>query len=120
MSASSPKEPEVVIHRPPKIHIYLVTDDQLRRVEESASNVGNRFSVMLAAISAILSLAIAMIQGEFEKEVEIAFKAAIGVLGIVAIVMLCKWRHGRSLTSRLVSGIRVRQNNPNTSSEGAP
>ncbi len=120
MSASSSKGPKVLIYPPPTIEVYQVTDDELRRIEEATSNVDYRFSTMLAMVSAILSIVIALTQGEFGAMAEIAFKAAIGVLGIVAIVMGWKWWRGRSLTSRLMSGIRARRIEPDTSSDDQP
>ena len=83
-------------------------------MEEGASNVGNEFATMLAAISITVSLAVALTQGEFETDIEIAFKAAIGVTALASVYMGIKWYRRQSLVSKLVSNIRSRRTEPDT------
>ena len=70
MSTPSPNEPKIVSHNIPIIEVYQVTDDELSRMEEAATNVGNEFAIMLAAISITITLLISLMQGKFEPDVE--------------------------------------------------
>lgn len=114
MSTPSSNEPKIVSYNIPQIEVYQVTDDELRRMEEAASNVGYEFATMLATISITVSLVIALTQGEFETDVEIAFKIAIGVSGLISIFMGVMWWRHRSSLSKLVSNIRSRRTEPDT------
>ena len=60
MSTPSPNEPKFVSHNIPRIEVYQVTDDELSRMEEAATNVGNEFAIMLAAISITISFFISL------------------------------------------------------------
>ena len=114
MSTPSSDEPKIVSYNIPRIEVYQVTDDELRRMEEAASNVGNEFATMLATVSVTVSLVTALTQGEFETDIEIAFKTAIGISTLISVCMGVKWYRHRSLVSKLMSNIRSRRTEPDT------
>ena len=114
MPTTSSNEPKVVSYNIPTIEVYQVTDDELRRIEEGTSNVGNEFATMLTAISITVSLGIALIQGQFEADTEIVFQAAVVVTGVTSVYMDIRWFRHRSTVSRLVSDIRSRRTEPDT------
>ena len=114
MSTSSSDEPKIVAYNIPRIEVYQVTDDELRRMEEGASNAGTEFATMLAGVSITISLIIALTQGEFESDIEIFFKSAIGVAALTSGYMGVKWYRHRSSVSKLMSDIRSRRTEPDT------
>ena len=114
MSTPLPGEPKIVSYNIPRIEVYQVADDELNRIEEAATNVGNEFATMLASISIMFSLLIALTQGTFETEVDILIKAAVAVSALVSLYMGIKWGRHRSSVSRILSHIRSRRTEPDT------
>ena len=114
MSTPSPNEPKFVSHNIPRIEVYQVTDDELSRMEEAATNVGNEFAIMLAAISITITLLISLMQGNFEPDVEIFFIAAVVISTSAAIIMGIQWYRHRSSVSKIISKIRSRRTEPDT------
>ena len=114
MSTPSPNEPKIVSHNIPIIEVYQVTDDELSRMEEAATNVGNEFAIMLVAISITITLLISLMQGKFEPDVEIFFIVAVVISTLTAIIMGIQWYRHRSSVSKIISQIRSRRTEPNT------
>ena len=114
MSTPSPSTPKVVSHNIPRIEIYQVTDDELSRIEEVATKVGNEFAFMLTGISITVTLLIALTQGEFQKDIEVIMNASVGVSGLTSIYMGIKWFRSESSVSKILSLIRSRRTEPDT------
>ena len=111
---SNHHQTKIVSHNIPIIEVYQVTDDELSRMEEAATNVGNEFAIMLAAISITISFLISLMQGKFEPDVEIFFKVAVVISALAAIIMGIQWYRHRSSVSKIFSKIRSRRTEPDT------
>lgn len=114
MSTPSSSSPKIVSHNIPQIEIYQVSDDELSRIEEVATKVGNEFAFMLTGVSISVTLLIALTQGEFQKDVEIIMKASLGISVLISIYMGIKWFRSESSVSKILSRIRSRRTEPDT------
>ena len=110
--------PEIVTHRIPRIEVYQVTDDELRRIEEASNQVSQDLSFALACGPSCGGIVVSLLTGEFGDTAGTILTAAAIILGLAAAYTgVCWWRH-RGAASNVIRQIRSRRIDPETSSDG--
>ncbi len=110
----SPKRdsPEVVTYRIPIIEVYHVTDDELRRLEEGCSQVGQDLTFAIASLSLGVAFAIALMTGDFRQPVGGILLTLTVVCLVVALYTGIRWWRARGITPDVVAKIRSRKTEP--------
>ena len=112
--------PEIVTHRIPRIEVYQVTDDELRRIEDASNQIAQDLSFALASGSSCIGIVVGLITGEFGSTAGAVLIAAAVILGAVAIGIGVRWgvRRHRGAASNVITQIRSRRIDPETPSDG--
>lgn len=106
--------PDIVTHTIPRIEVYQVTDDELKRIEEGSSQVAQDFAFMLAGFSLCIAFLIALVTGTFNATTGLTFRAAALVCGVSAIYTGWKWLRHRKTAPNVINSIRSRRVDPET------
>ena len=110
--------PEIVTHRPPRIEIYQVTDDELRRIEDASNQISQDLSFALACGSSCGGIVVGLLTGEFGDTAGTILAAAAIILGLATIYTGLRWWRHRGAAFNVIKQIRSRRIDPETPSDG--
>lgn len=112
MNQEQRKHPELVTYSIPRIEVYQVTEDELDRIEESTSQVGQDFTFMVTGLSITVSLVIALISGTFEENPKTFLQSLTLIAILVFIYTGSRWFRYRKKMPDVVKRIRSRKVDP--------
>jgi hypothetical protein len=112
MNNPAPSDPRIVTHNIPKIEVYQVTDDELRRIEDGCNLVAQDLTFAVAFLSAALTLGIALFSGTFSLETKLLFIVLMVLFLIVGFYTGFKWFRVRKKTPTVITEIRSRKVDP--------
>ena len=104
--------PEIVTYRIPRIEVYQVTDDELKRLEEGCSQVGQDLTLAVACFSFFVAFLIALLTATFSSVVGIIFVIVDIGSGLVGIYTGVRWWRSREKTPNVMAQIRSRKVEP--------
>jgi hypothetical protein len=110
--------PEIVTHRIPRIEVYQVTDDELRRIEDDWNQIAQDLSFALACCSFCVGIVVGLLTGEFGSTTGTVLIAAAIIFGLVAVYTGVRWWRHRNAASNVIAQIRSRRIDPETSADG--
>ena len=110
--------PEIVTHRIPRIEVYQVTDDELRRIEDASNQIAQDLSFALACGSSCGGIVVGLFTGEFGDTAGTILTAAAIILGLAAAYTGVRWLRHRGAASNVIRQIRSRRIDPETPSDG--
>ena len=67
------QDPKVITHRIPQIEIYQVTNDELQRIEDGCSNVGQDLTFSVASLSVFASFLVALLTATLTSTTQAIF-----------------------------------------------
>ena len=112
MTEETKGEPQIVSYNIPRIEVYQVTEDELKRIEEGSSQVSQDFTFMLTSFSICVSFVIALLTGHFESRAELTLKSCIGVFGLSSLYTGWRWFRNRKVAPNVIGNIRIRKVEP--------
>lgn len=107
-----PEEPQIVTHRIPRIEVYQVTDDELKRIEDGAGQVSQDLTFAVAALSFCVAFAIALATAKFSDRLFNIFLLFVVVSALVAIYTGIRWWRARKAAPTVIATIRSRKVEP--------
>jgi len=107
-----PEGPEIVTYRIPRIEVYQVADDELRRIEEGYGQVGQDLTFAVASLSSCIAFAIALATASFSDRLFITFLVLVIVSGLVALYTGIRWWGARRAAPTVIATIRSRRVEP--------
>jgi hypothetical protein len=118
VSGERREEPEIVTYRIPRIEVYQVTDDELKRIEEGSSQTGQDLTFAIASFSIAISFAIALFTGTFSHPVSLVLTVALMFCGGFGLYTGFRWRRARARTPDAIAKIRSRKVEPDVPPRG--
>ncbi len=112
MSFQDENRPKIVIHPPPEIEMYIVTEDELKRIEEQFGQTGQSFAWMLTGIGTGVSALAALATGSFDDIWKYVFVGIFAVCLAGSAYMFHGWRRHRRIAPRAIAEIRARRSDP--------
>lgn len=109
MTTQDKSEPEIVTYKIPRIELYQVTDDELRRIEEGHGQVGQNLTFATASLSAFLSFVIALLTTNTSPVVKVIFIIIVIVSFLVCAYASYRWVRDRRRGPGVISSIRSRK-----------
>jgi len=106
--------PAIVTHRIPRIEVYQVTDDELRRIEDGSNQVAQDLAFALACSSFCIAFIIALTTGTFNSSAGVTLTIAALIFGLAAIYTGTRWWRHRSSAPNVIASIRRRRVDPET------
>lgn len=110
------KDPEVVTYRIPRIEVYQVTDDEIRRIEDGCSNVGQDLTFAVASLSICASFSVALLTATLTQAVRAFFIGIVIISAVVCVYTGSKWWQTRKATPDTIAKIRSRKTEPQAQS----
>ncbi len=104
--------PRIVIHGIPKIEVYFVTEDELNRLEEGCSNIGQDLQFATVSLSLVCAFIIALLTTTMSESVRQGFGIAVAICVIVFLYAGARWWRARKITPPVISRIRKREDDP--------
>jgi len=112
--------PQVVTYRIPQIEVYQVTDDELKRLEDGCTQVGQDFSFSVACFSFFVAFLIALLSATFESVVRVIFIALDIIFGLAGAYTGLRWWLSRKRAPDVITKIRSRRVEPEVRGGDAP
>ena len=107
-----PEEFQVITYHIPRIEVYQVTEDELKRIEDGYGQVGQDFTFAVTSLSFCIAFAIALLTGSFsERLFVILLTLAIG-FAVVALYTGIRWFSARRAAPSVIATIRARKTEP--------
>lgn len=106
------RDPEVVTYRIPKIEVYQVTNDELRRIEDGCSHVGQDLTFAVASLSVFASFLVALLTAILTPTTQAIFISIEITSGVVGIYTGWRWWHARRAAPETIGKIRSRRTEP--------
>lgn len=110
-----PEEPQVVTYRIPRIEVYQVTDDELKRIEDGYGQVGQDLTFAVTSLSFCLAFAIALATGTFSGRPFIILLSLVIICALVAFYTGTRWWRARKAAPTVIETIRSRKVQPQVS-----
>ena len=105
-------DPEVVTYRIPRIEVYQVTDDEIRRIEEGCAHVGQDLTFAVASLSICVSFLVALFSATLTQASQTAFVIIIVISAVVCVYTGFRWWRERRATPDTIAKIRSRRAEP--------
>ncbi len=112
MNGEQRKDPEIVTYRIPRIEVYQVTDDELKRMEEGCSQVSQDLTFAVAFISFSIAFLITLFTAKLSELQQLIFTLISVVCGIVSFYTGLKWLRTRKTMPNVIANIRSRKDTP--------
>ena len=106
------EEPQIVTYRIPRIEVYQVTDDELRRIEDGFGQIGQDLTFAVASISCAITLAITLVTVRLSQQLFITFVSLIFIFAVVALYTGIRWLRARKAAPAVIATIRARKVEP--------
>jgi hypothetical protein len=115
-----PEGPQIVTYRIPRIEVYQVADDELRRIEEGYGRVGQDLTFAVTSLSFCIAFAIALATASFSDRLFIIFLVLVIVFGLVALYTGIRWWGARRAAPAVMATIRSRRVEPQVTGGNHP
>jgi len=112
VSPSHKDDPKIVTHGIPEIHIYKVTGDELRRLEEGEARGSHDLTLACTLFSACVALVLALATGSFSERWHELFIGLAIACGVGTLTAGRRWYKARKNVSPIIAGIRSRSVDP--------
>lgn len=86
--SSPPDEPQVITHRIPRIEVYQVTDDELRRIEDGFGQVGQDLTFAVAALSFCIAFVIVLATVSLSEGLFIIFLSLVVISALWPCILV--------------------------------
>jgi hypothetical protein len=106
------EEPQVITHRIPRIEVYQVTDDELRRIEDGFGRVDQDLTFAVASLSSCIAFAIALATASLSERLFIIFLSLVLISALVAVYTGVRWWRARKAAPAAIATIRSRKVDP--------
>ena len=107
-----PESPEIISYRIPRIEIYQVTDDELRRIEDGFGQVSQDLTFAAASLSFSTAFAIAIVTVTLSDRLFAIFLSFVVIFGLVALYTSVRWWRARKVAPAVIATIRSRKVEP--------
>ena len=104
-------------YRIPRIEVYQVTDDELRRIEYGFGQVGQDPTFAVASLSSSVAFAIALATAGLSERLFIVFLSLVVIAAIVAVYTGVRWWRARKAAPAVIAAIRSRKVEPQIAQE---
>ena len=115
-----PEEPRIVTYRIPRIEVYQVTDDELRRIEDGYGQVDQDLTFAVTSLSFCIAFAIALATASFSDRLLIIFSLLVVVFAFVALYTGLRWWRARQAAPIVIATIRSRKVEPQVAEGSHP
>jgi hypothetical protein len=105
-------EPVIVTYNIPRIEVYQVTDEELKRIEERCSQVGQDLSFAIAFISFAIAFFITLSTAVLSDLQKVIFIIVSIICCIGFFYTGIRWWNARKTAPSVISCIRSRKDNP--------
>jgi len=116
MDVRKKQDPEIVTYRIPRIEVYQVTDDELKRIEEGSGHIDQDLTFAVAFLSFAIAFVITLATATLSDLLRSIFIVVIIICTIVFLYTGTRWWRTRKTASNITAGIRSRKDNPQGSS----
>ncbi len=106
------EEPEVVTYRIPRIEVYQVTDDELKRVEDGLGHVGQDLIFAVASLSFCIAFAITLVTVTLSERLFAIFLSLVVIASLIALYTGIRLWRARGETPNGIAAIRSRKAEP--------
>ena len=117
MDVQKNQAPEIVTYRIPRIEVYQVTDDELRRIEEGSGQVDQDLTFAVAFLSFAIAFLITLSTVTLSDLMRSIFIAVIIICTVVFLYTGARWWRRRKTASNVIASIRSRKDNPEVPSQ---
>ena len=107
-----PEGPQIVTYLIPRIEVYQVTDDELRRIEEGYGQVGQDLTFAVASLSFCIAFAVTLATASFPDRLFLIFLVLVIVSGLAALYTGIRWWGVRRAAPTVIATIRSRRVEP--------
>jgi hypothetical protein len=80
-----PEDPRIITYRIPHIEVYQVTDDELKRIEEGYSQVGQDLTFCVTSLSFCIAFTIALATAPFSDRPFMIFLTLTVISGLATL-----------------------------------
>jgi hypothetical protein len=110
--SNPPEKPQIVTYRIPKIEVYQVTDDELRRIEEGYGQVGQDLTFAVASLSFCIACALALATASVTDRTFLILLVLVILFGLVFLYTGIRWWRARKAGPTVIATIRSRRVEP--------
>lgn len=110
--AAPREDPEVVTYRIPRIEVYQVTDDELRRIEDGFGQVGQDLTFAVASLSFCIAFAITLATATLSEQLFMIFLSLVVISALVALYTGVRWWRAKKAAPAVIATIRSRKVEP--------
>lgn len=114
------EDPEVVTYRIPRIEVYQVTDDELRRIEDGFGQVGQDLTFAVASLSFCIAFAITLVTATLSEMLFAIFLSLVVIAALVSLYTGARWWRARKAAPTVIATIRSRKVEPEVPTENKP
>lgn len=115
-----PEGPQIVTYRIPRIEVYQVTDDELRRIEDGYGQVGQDLTFAVTSLSFCIAFAIALVTASFSYRLFNIFLFLVFLSALVALYTGVRWLRARAAAPTVIATIRSRKVEPQVAQGNDP
>lgn len=101
------EDPQIITYRIPRIEVYQVTDDELRRIEDGYGQVGQDLTFAVTSLSFCIAFTIALVTASFPERLFIIFLSLVAVFALVAIYTGIRWWRARKAAPTVITTIQI-------------
>jgi len=112
MTAQRKDGTEIVTYKIPRIEVYQVTDDEIKRIEEGMGQVGEDLTFAVASLSFAIAFFITLSTVPLTDLLQTIFIAIVIICVIVFLYTGVRWWRARTTASNVITSIRSRKDNP--------
>lgn len=114
------EDPEVVTYRIPRIEVYQVTDDELRRIEDGFGQVGQDLTFAVASLSVCIAFAITLVTATLSEKLFAIFLSLVVIAALVALYTGARWWRTKRAAPTVIATIRSRKVEPEVPTASKP
>ena len=107
-----PEQLQVITHRIPRIEVYQVTDDELKRIEDGYGQVGQDLTFAVTSLSFCIAFGIALLTGKFSERLFVFLLVLVIICAVVALYTGIRWFRARRAAPNVIATIRARKTEP--------
>jgi hypothetical protein len=105
-------KPKIVTYKIPQIDIYHVTEDELIRIEEGCSEIGQDLTFATISLTLLIAFIISLVTTSISEPVRSFFVFVTIVAAVVFLYTGSKWWRRRRTTPNVIAKIRSRKVDP--------
>lgn len=113
----TPEDPKVITYRIPRIEVYQVSDDELRRIEDGFGQVGQDLTFAVASLSVCISFVITILSADLSERLFNIFLSLIIISVLVTLYLGNRWLRVKNVAPSVIATIRSRKVDPQSTQE---